>query len=175
MKSHGPYHLNELFGLFEFHASILDLALNLKKTPKKHPSLQILIIPRWQLHYFKWCPINVSSYQTSGLPIMPNSNARKTINLGNNDNETLLYILQYTLLIYWNFIKSVTLTFPNDLDLLITLIILQAHVTTNIHIYASIVSMWKGSINSTWPNVNSNYKIFYQSLFLWHWIACIWS
>lgn len=34
MKSHGPYHLNELFGLFEFHASILDLALNLKKTPK---------------------------------------------------------------------------------------------------------------------------------------------
>lgn len=72
---------------------------------------------------------------------MPNSNARKTKNLGNNDNETLLYILQYTLLIYWNFIKSVTLTFPNDLDLLITLIILQAHVTTNIHIYASIVCM----------------------------------
>lgn len=51
MKSHGPYHLNELFGLFEFHASILDLALNFKKN-KKHPSLQILIIPRWQLHYF---------------------------------------------------------------------------------------------------------------------------
>lgn len=45
MKSHGPYHLNELFGLFEFHASILDLALNFKKTTKKHPSLQILIIP----------------------------------------------------------------------------------------------------------------------------------
>lgn len=69
---------------------------------------------------------------------MPNSNARKNKNLGNNDNETLLYILQYTLLIYWNFIKSVTLTFPNDLDLLITLKILlplmQAHVTTNIHI-----------------------------------------
>lgn len=35
MKSHGPYHLNELFGLFEFHASILDLALNLKKKTKK--------------------------------------------------------------------------------------------------------------------------------------------
>lgn len=44
MKSHGPYHLNELFGLFEFHASILDLALNFKKKTK-HPSLQILIIP----------------------------------------------------------------------------------------------------------------------------------
>lgn len=64
----------------------------------------------------------------------------KTLEI-NNDNETLLYILQYTVLIYWNFIKSVTLTFPNDLDLLIALIILQAHVTTNIHIYASIVCM----------------------------------